>query len=89
MRIGFVSSGGPRPVAPVNCAVHVKKNHAPGLIVVELKQIQVKPVGLDDAYADELFFQSFKLLVLTNNLLVDSFAGRSGDSAKKREKRFS
>lgn len=88
MRIGFVSSGGARPVAPVNCAVRVKKNHAPSLIVVELKQTQVKPIGLDDAYTNELFFQSFKYLVLTNNLLVESFAGRSRDSAKKREERF-
>ena len=88
MGIGLFPSTGPSAIAAVNRAVGVKKDDAPSLIVIKLKQIQVKPIGLDDSHADKLFFQRLEFLVLTNNLLVDCLAGRSRNSAKKREDRL-
>ncbi len=69
----------------VNGLVRVHEEGREGQVEVELEQRQVHAVALDDPHTHETVHQVLDLGVMTNNLLVQAFAGLSRNAAEDDE----
>ena len=80
---------GTRAVSSVDGAIGVEEERGEGQVIIELEERQVERIALNQAHTHELVEQVLQLCIVTNNLLVKTLAGNSGDAPKDDQERFS